>query len=160
MFLKKRKPAILPSAPLPSVPAPALKQNGGDPDKMNGLALAYVGDAVYGLMVRHYVTARCGGTVKELHRQTVDLCNAAFQSRAAAAVEPLLTEAETSVFRRGRNAHPGHVPKNKTPADYHLATALEALFGWLYLKNETARLQTLFQTITEIKEASDHGKKN
>ena len=55
-----------------------------------------------------------------------------------------LSEPEQAIALRGRNAHVGHVPKNAEPADYHGATALEALFGWLYLNGEVERVRELF----------------
>lgn len=63
----------------------------------------------------------------------------------------MLTQEEEAVYKRGRNAHTSRTPKNATPADYHAATGLEALFGYLYLKGELLRLRELFQKIQQIK---------
>ena len=124
--------------------------------EMNGVTMAFIGDAVYELLVRDYVLSAANGRAELLHRQTVAFSNAAFQSAAAKALLPLLTEEEQAVFRRGRNAHTGHTPKNKTRAEYHLATALEAVFGWLYLTGQMQRLKALFGAVVNLKEESDH----
>mgnify|MGYP000007198417 CR=1 FL=1 len=60
---------------------------------------------------------------------------------------PLLTEDEKAVFKRGRNAHTGGIPKNQSSADYHYATGLESLFGWLYLKGMTGRINELYSEL-------------
>ncbi len=126
---------LLPDAPVPAVP----------PREMSGLQLAFIGDCVYELMVRAYVLSVDPGGVQRLHRRAVDYANAAFQARAAETLQPLLTEAEQTVYRRGRNAHTTHTPKNKSEAQYHKATGFEALFGYLYLTGQADRLRTLFQ---------------
>lgn len=161
MFLKKKKPAASPLQPpsaLPEIPAPPdLSAPAGE---QNGLTLAYLGDAVYELMARNYILTRCGGKVQALHEKTVSFSNAAFQSFAAKTLLPLLDEAETAVYRRGRNAHPGHVPKHKTQSDYHSATGLEALFGWLYAQKKYDRLQTLFGVIARCNEEFENEKRS
>lgn len=115
--------------------------------QMNGVTLAFIGDAVYELMVRSYVLTVFNGRAQSLHEKTIAFSNAAFQAKAAVKLLPLLSDEETAVFRRGRNAHTSHTPKNKTGADYHMATALEALFGHLYITGERERLQALFDVI-------------
>ena len=122
----------------------------GELRELNGTALAFAGDAVYELLVRDYVIAACGGRTAELHRRTVSFSNAAFQCAAAKRLLPLLTPEEEAAFRRGRNARLTHVPKNKTQAEYHLATALEALFGYLYIIKDFARLQALFAEVAAL----------
>lgn len=111
------------------------------------LALAFIGDGVYELMVRELIV--CGGncSVKKLNAQKVKYVCCDAQAAAAQTIESMLTEEEADVLRRGRNAHPGHIPKNADPAIYHKATALEALFGYLYLKGELTRIRELFQVI-------------
>lgn len=160
MFRKKKKSApVSPEGTLsPAVPAPPAFDGAEPPEGMNGLALAFLGDAVYELMARSFILGQSGGSVQTLHEKTVSFSNAAFQSRAAKALAPHLTEAEAAVFRRGRNTRPGHVPKNKTQADYHFATGLEALFGWLYIQKDTKRLETLFSIVVKCSEEYEHGK--
>ena len=97
------------------------------------LALAHIGDGVYELMMR-----------------TVRRVNAPAQARAAEAILPLLTEAEHAVYKRGRNAKVNSVPQHADVAQYHAATGLETLFGWLYLLGRTQRLRELFAVITEV----------
>lgn len=63
-------------------------------------------------------------------------------------IMPMLTEDEFAVFKRGRNAHTGGIPKNQSSADYHYATGLECLFGWLWLKDRTERITELYSAIT------------
>lgn len=111
------------------------------------LSLAFIGDGVYELMVRERIVCAGNCTVKSLHSRTVEQVRCEAQAAAVRQIEPLLTDEEADVVRRGRNAHPGHVPKNADPATYHQATGLEALFGYLYLKGEMARIRTLFTAI-------------
>ncbi|HIU35936.1 MAG TPA: ribonuclease III [Candidatus Fimenecus excrementigallinarum] len=111
------------------------------------LSLAFLGDAVFGLLVRERLLLTAERPVGRLHTLSTKLVNAAAQADAARLLQPLLTEAERDVYRRGRNAHPGHTPKNQSEGDYHSATGLEALFGWLYLRGEHDRLRTLFDAV-------------
>ena len=117
--------------------------------RMSSLALAHVGDAVYEILVRSYLA--CGGTqtAKNLHSRTVALVRASAQAEAVQRILPLLDEAEQEVFRHGRNAKPKTVPKASSVAEYAYATALEALFGWLYLKQRYGRINELFGVIAQ-----------
>ena len=112
------------------------------------LALAFIGDGVFELMVREYIICEGNCSVKKLNARKVNYVCCDAQAEAVTAIEPMLTEEEADVLRRGRNAHPGHIPKNADPAVYHKATALEALFGYLYLKGEMERIRTLFEAIS------------
>lgn len=116
---------------------------------MSSLALAHVGDAVYEILVRTHLA--CGGTqtAKNLHSQTITLVRASAQAKAIEHILPDLTEEEETVYRHGRNAKPKTVPKSATVAEYAHATALEALFGWLYLKQRYDRINELFGRIAE-----------
>ena len=115
--------------------------------RMTSLALAHVGDAVYEVLVRSFLA--CGGTqtAKNLHSRTVELVRASAQAEAVQRILPLLDEAEQDVFRHGRNAKPKTVPKSASVVEYAHATALEALFGWLYLKQRYERINELFGVI-------------
>ena len=109
------------------------------------LGLAHVGDCIFELMARTYVLTHLGATsVKKIHLHTVSLVRAEAQAVYARNMPPLLSEAEHDVFLRGRNAKPKTLPKSASHEEYALATALEALFGWLYLQNAEARLNELF----------------
>lgn len=130
-----------------------------EPLDMPPLVLAYVGDAVFELYVRTRV-AESGGIVRELHRKTVSLVRASSQARMAHAIEPVLNEAEHNIWRRGRNAKPGTVPRSAEVIDYHHSTAFEAVLGYLYLTGQTARLDELLEMALRIgrEEAAGDGK--
>lgn len=117
-----------------------------DADCYGSLALAYMGDAVFELMVRRRMMEKGNQHVKKLHSQTIELVCAHAQSEDMMVLEPHLTEQELDVYKRGRNAA-GRVPKNADLVEYRRATGFEALFGWLYLKGETQRLETLFSLL-------------
>ena len=117
---------------------------------MSGLSLAFVGDAVYELLVRQYVLSQGEARVQDLHRETVALVNAAFQAKAAEMLADALTEEELSYYKRGRNANSAHTPKNKSEAEYHRSTGFEALLGYLYLSEQYDRLEELFEIIIQL----------
>ena len=121
-----------------------------NPNLLSPSVLAFVGDAVYGLYVRTKLSEvnRPSG---ELHKLSVKFVNATAQAEAFRLIEPMLTEKELSVFKRGRNFHTGNTPKNSTGGEYHLATGLETLFGFLYLSNENDRTKELFNIIWQNK---------
>lgn len=120
------------------------------PKGLSPLTLAFVGDGVYELLVREYLVSQGNCPVKKLHSRKVTLVRCQAQAQALSQVLwPLLTEEEREVVLRGRNAHVGHAPKNAPLADYHGATALEALFGYLYLQGNLDRLRELFRRIME-----------
>jgi len=112
---------------------------------LSSLALAHMGDAVYELLIRTKLCTEGLLTSDGLHRRTVELVCAAAQARVAHVLAPLLTEEEQQVFRRGRNAKPRHVPHTVSPDEYGLATALEALLGYLYLAGRQERIDELFR---------------
>ena len=113
------------------------------------LSLAHVGDAVYELLVRSRLCADNHTAVTQLHRLTVSQVNAAAQAQAVEKILPLLTEEERGVYKRGRNTKVNSVPHHAEIAQYHVATGLEALFGWLYLLGRRERLEELFAHIME-----------
>ena len=111
---------------------------------LSPLTLAFVGDGVYSLLVREHLVTQANRPAGELHRLSVAMVRAEAQSEAAGRLIPLLTEAELAVFKRGRNAH-----TSRAGGDYHRATGVEALFGWLYLSGNEPRARELFQNIIE-----------
>lgn len=114
------------------------------------LALAYLGDTVWDLLIRRRLL---NGQMKAgaLHRRAVQMVNAGAQAKAADALESCLTQEEQDIFRRGCNAHARHnTPKNQDPADYSRATGLEALMGYLYLTGQAERIQELFDIAAAI----------
>ena len=120
-----------------------------DVNKISMLGLAHVGDAVYELLVRSMLAAKGPASVQELHRITVSYVRAEAQAAAVKRLLPALEEEELSVFRRGRNSHVHGIPHHANPGEYHSATGLEALFGWLYLQGRDERIQALFQILME-----------
>ena len=105
------------------------------------LELAYLGDALYDLYAREHLVAH-GGRVRSLHRQAIRLVCAHAQSEALGRVEGLLTEAEADVVRRARNVKQTP-PRNADAGEYHRATALEALVGWLYVTGQRDRMNAI-----------------
>ncbi len=120
-----------------------------NPKLLSPLNLAFVGDGVYDLLVRRYLVLMEQRPVGELNKIKVSLVNCHSQSEFIKKLLPILSEEEESVFKRGRNASPKCTPKNGTVGDYHNATGLEALFGYLYLKGESERIDKLFSIIIE-----------
>ena len=122
------------------------------PDELRAISaigLAHMGDAVYETLVRTWLCVHGKATGKELHRAAIALVCAPEQARRAQRILPLLTAEEETVFKRGRNAAVHAIPKNATTAQYHQATALECLLGWLYLRGDTARVNQLFAVMME-----------
>jgi len=113
------------------------------------IGLAHLGDAVYELLVRTWLCLHGKATGKGLHRATIALVCAAKQAELSELLQPLLTEEEHDVFRRGRNANVHTIPHSADRATYQTATALEALFGWLYLKGRKDRINELFAAMME-----------
>ena len=112
-------------------------------------ALAFLGDAVYEILVRERIVHRANMPVNKLHLQAVEQVRASYQSKAYAVVEPVLTEEELAALKRGRNISSIKPPNNGTMQDYRRATGLECLFGYLYLKGEIQRINELFLMIEE-----------
>lgn len=113
------------------------------PQNLSPLTLAFVGDGVYDLFVRESLVCEANRPVKELNKLKVEQVRCQAQAKLMQTIEPMLTEEEAAVYRRGRNAHTGHTPKNATGADYHAATGLEALLGYLYLCDRIERIREL-----------------
>ena len=109
------------------------------------LSLAYLGDAVFALVVRTVLLERENGKNGALHQRTLPFVSAVGQAKMAEALLPELSEEELAVYRRGKNAKPEHGAKNASAQEYHKATGLEALFGSLYLQGKTQRLLELIR---------------
>ncbi|MDO4607596.1 MAG: ribonuclease III domain-containing protein [Clostridia bacterium] len=108
--------------------------------------LAFVGDAVYGLLVRTRL-AEINRSSGDLHALSVKYVSATAQAEAFSLIEGELSEKELSIFRRGRNFHTGNTPKSATGGQYHTATGLECLFGFFHLSGQTDREKQLFEII-------------
>lgn len=112
------------------------------------LTLAYLGDCVYEMYVRERLLLRANTSNGKLHDMAKHYVSASGQSRAVDLLHPLFTKEEESVFRRGRNSCA--VPnKNNDIGQYHAATGLEALFGYLYLTGQNQRLEEFIGRIFE-----------
>lgn len=120
---------------------------GINPKQYSPLVLAYMGDVVYEMMVRERMVRKANMPVSRLHRSTVRWVCASAQSKAVELILDLLTEEELAVYKRGRNANGNHVPKHADAQEYRRATGLEALFGYLHLQGNRARIEELFDTI-------------
>lgn len=120
-----------------------------DTENLSPLTLAFIGDTVFDMFVREQLVCQANRPVNALHSSATRLVKAASQSKAVDKIIGILTEKEITVFKRGRNAHTNHRAKNASEGDYHRATGLEALFGYLYLKGEIERLRELFSIISE-----------
>ena len=118
-----------------------------DINAISNLGLAHLGDAVFELMVRTWLCEHGYAKSSNLHKKTVQRVSAPAQANAVEIIMPVLTDRETAVYKRGRNTRVNSVPNRATIGQYHAATGLETLFGWLYLHGETARLNELFALI-------------
>ena len=110
------------------------------------LALAYIGDGIYDLIIRSMIVGKGNTQANQLHRQTSQLVKAHTQSEMIEVLLPELTEEEQAVYKRGRNAKSPTMAKNATMADYRRATGFEALMGYLYLENQMERMMELIKT--------------
>ena len=115
-------------------------------NELSAGTLAFVGDAVYGLLVRQRL-AETNRPIGELHRLSVTFVNANSQAEAFKIIEPILTEKEIAQYKHGRNLHTNNVPRQSTVAQYHSATGLETLFGYLHLSHQNERINELFELI-------------
>ena len=111
------------------------------------LTLAYIGDGIFDLVIRSLVVDGGNTSANQLHHRTSQIVKAHSQAQMAEAIADELTEQEADVYRRGRNTRVGGIPQNATPGEYHAATGLECLFGYLYLKGEKERINQLFDQI-------------
>ena len=115
-----------------------------NPSHYSPLALAFLGDAVFSLLVREQLLLQANRPVGALHKLATAQVNATAQAQRARDLLPQLSDEEAAVFRRGRNAKPGTIPQSCSREEYALATGLEALLGWLWLKGDVARIRQLF----------------
>lgn len=111
--------------------------------------LAFYGDCVYELLVRRKVVLHGNTNAGRLHDLAVEQVRASYQSKAVEVIEPMLTEREADILRRGRNAGGISVPKSAKPSEYRRATALETLFGYLSLSGQEERIEELFSAVCE-----------
>ena len=121
-----------------------LSEKNINPNELSPLTLAFIGDTVFDLLVREDIICGANRPANDLHNLAVKKVKASAQAEFAEKLMPNLSEKEMSVFKRGRNAKSGHLPKNASQSDYHMATGFEALFGYLYLTGEIERIKELY----------------
>ena len=122
---------------------------------LNALQLAYLGDSVWETMIR-YDLVLSKLNVHHLNEQSVKRVNAGAQAAMLSGITGILSERESEIVRRGRNAHPKHtVPKNQQPENYAASTGFEALIGYLYLTGQNHRIHQLYKIIKE--QENQHG---
>ena len=131
------------SIKIPSLMKEALQLEPVDVCSYSPLALAYMGDAVYEVLIRTRVMNRGSMQVNKMHKKSASLVKAEAQARMIQALQEELTEEETAVYKRGRNAHSASSAKNASIRDYRMATGFEALVGYLYLTGQYERLLKL-----------------
>lgn len=126
-----------------------LKNIGGEmlsAEQYSPLTLAYIGDCVYELYVRTYLIKDANHNVNKLHKSATKYVCCKAQAELYRKIENMLTDAELAVYKRGRNTK-SHVPKNSEMKDYRIATGVEALIGYLYIKGENERICELLKYI-------------
>lgn len=126
-----------------------LKEKDIKPKELSPLTLAFIGDTVFDLLVREELICQANRSANDLHLLAVKKVKASAQAESVEKLMPILTDEEIAVYKRGRNAKSGHLPKNASQADYHMATGLETLFGYLYLSNRLDRVTELYNIISE-----------
>ena len=117
-----------------------------NPNTMNTLALAYIGDSVYDLHIRQHLVLTAPAKVNDLHKRATAMVNASAQAASFRQIQHILTEEELAIFRRGRNAN-SSPPKNANPADYRTATGIETLIGYIFLTGNIERLNQIMRAI-------------
>jgi len=134
-----------------------------EPEQLNALALAYMGDGVLDMYVRYRLISQGQVRPNKLHKEATKYVSAKSQARVLHQLmdEEFLTDEEVSVVKRGRNAKSGTIPKNTDHATYRYSTAYEALVGFLYVTGNEKRMDEIVAmsfAIIERKEG-DHGRK-
>lgn len=121
------------------------------PQQLHPIVLAYIGDAIFEIAIRQYLISRPNHRPNHLHREAIGCVSAKAQARALTLLTPHLTNEESAVVRQGRNAK-SSVPKSANVSEYRQATALESLFGYLYLSGNYERLQKFANMIVQAHE--------
>jgi len=127
------------------------KFNNNDVRQINPLVLAYIGDAIYEVFIRTYLVRKnTEMSVHKLHKECIKFVKAHAQSEFIKKLEDKLTDEEMYFFKRGRNSKSATTPKNADIQEYRFATGFEALIGFLYLTNQTERMEYLLNNIIQI----------
>ena len=141
--------------------APAAERGAEAPERMNPIALAFLGDAIYEDFVRERLVrrGRCAGRADVMHRRAVVFVRASAQAEAVRAIMPELSEAEQRIVLRARNHRIATKPKNADAATYKWATAFEALLGYLRLAGDEERLQHVMDRAWELLDPEGDGER-
>ncbi len=115
---------------------------------LNILSLAYIGDSIYEIYIRNFITKRFGSINSgKLHLETIKYVNASFQSNVYFKIKDILNDNEIYYFKRGRNSGVKTIPKNASVIDYKNATGLECIIGYLYMVGNFERLDFIMDKI-------------
>lgn len=114
-----------------------------EPSQLSPLVLAYIGDSIYDLVIKTWVIEQGNMQVNKLNKKTSSIVKAESQSAMIGVIEPMLSEHEEAVYKRGRNANSYTSAKNASIGDYRRATGFEALMGYLYLSGQYERMMEL-----------------
>lgn len=125
------------------------------PHLLNPIVLAYIGDAVYEVYIRQYVISQTNHRPNHLHKSATQFVSAKAQSRFLESLMPILTEEETDMVKRGRNAKSGTTAKNAEVLEYRHSTAFECLVGYLYYKQSYERLRELLDMAIAFNQKSN-----
>ena len=120
------------------------------------LTLAYIGDAIYDLLVRSFVVCKGNTSNNKLHKKTTKYVSAKAQSQIVKTLKEELTDEETAIYKRGKNAKPSSTAKNASLSEYLKATGFEALLGYLYLTGQKDRLTYIVKKGIEVIDGDDN----
>lgn len=124
-------------------------------DQLHPNVLAYMGDTLYDLFIRQRLIHRPNHRLNHMHKQASGYVSARSQAAALMRLEPLLTEEEREIVRRGRNAKSASSAKNAQMIEYRMSTAFECLLGYLYYKQRLSRLRELMEQAADLTERKE-----
>ena len=133
--------------------------DGLDPKSYSPLSLAYIGDAIYEIVIRTIVMSAGNMSVNKYHKKSSSMVKASAQKEVFEKIEPFLTEEEMAVYKRGRNSKSGSVAKNASMMDYRKATGVEALVGYLYLAGDMDRIIELIGIGFDLNKKEETGER-
>lgn len=121
--------------------------------QLNGLTLAYIGDAYYELLIRRHFLDNHITKVNNLHQKAIQFTSAVNQAKAVKTlIDGFFSEAEIAVYKRGRNQSATHKPKNADIVTYNASTGFEAVIGYHYLNNNLQRIEDIMSEVFRILE--------
>lgn len=126
-----------------------------NPYQYSPLALAYIGDSVLDLVIKTYFVVHTNKQTNKYHKEVSAIVKAVNQAQFIDSIVDTLSEEELDIYKRGRNANTHSKAKNATMGEYRKATGLEALFGYLYLKGDTERVNELANKMIEMNLAEE-----